>query len=489
MVKHNNVIEEAMKSLAATKEKVSTDPCRLKFHVTAPAFWINDPNGFSFFKGEYHLFYQHHPYSPEWGPMYWGHVKSKDLVHWEQLPIALAPDQEYDKDGCFSGSAIEKDGELYLMYTGNVWTGPDHDTDLKQVQCLAFSEDGVHFKKLLENPVIKEAPDGDVHPFHFRDPKVWKQGEFYYCILGSRTKSHIGQVLLYRSHDLIVWEFVNIAAKAEGNLGYMWECPDLFHLGGYDVLMMSPQGMEPEGNLYHNLHQAGYVLGSMDYDKGILSHGEFHLLDYGFDFYAPQTLTDDQGRRIMIAWMAMWESEMPEQSNSWAGAMTIPRELKMKKGKIFSTPVAELQQLRTDQVTYENIKISGEQSLDGISGEVFELEVAIDPKSAIQFGLKLRVGNQEETELLYDKDSGTLSLDRSVSGSGPTGVRSADIDLIDSMLKLHIFIDSSSVEVFVNGGEKVMTARIYPDKQSTGVTFFSDEQIEIIKVNKWGLSR
>lgn len=487
MNRHQKLIQEAAASVKEMRDKVNQSPWKPSYHLAPPAYWMNDPNGFSYYHGEYHLFYQHHPFSPDWGPMYWGHFKSRDLAHWEEAPIALAPSEEYDRDGCFSGSAIEKDGKLYLMYTGNQWTGPDHDKDLYQVQALAVSEDGITFEKVPENPVIDPAPEGDIHPYHFRDPKVWKKGDHYYCVLGSRTKEHAGQVLLYRSEDLYHWEFVNVAAKGEGNFGFMWECPDLFEIDGQTILMMSPQGMEPEGSLYHNLHQAGYVVGQLDYETGNLKHGEFELLDHGFDFYAPQTMEDPWGRRIMIAWMNMWESHMPEQEEGFAGAMTIPRELILENGKLKSKPVPELEKRRKNHKGYSNIRVEGESVLPGIEGNAVELKVTIDAKDASQFGLKLRAGNNEETELLYIKEERSIVLDRSLSGKGPGGIRRAEIELEDKLLTLHVFIDHSSVEVFINDGEKVMTARIYPEKDSTSIRFFSDKPIELLQVHKWDL--
>ena len=487
---HQQQLQKANQNIEKIKEKVAENHWRLQYHVVPQAYWMNDPNGFIYYKGEYHLFYQHHPYSPQWGPMYWGHAKSKDLANWQHLPIALAPSEEYDQDGCFSGSAIEKNGKMYLMYTGNVWTGPNQDTDLKQVQCLAVSEDGVNFEKLDKNPVISGVPQGNIHPFHIRDPKVWKHGGDYYCVLGSKTNEETGQILLYRSKNLKDWEFVNIAAKGEGNYGFMWECPDIFHLDGKDVLVMSPQGVNPEGDLYHNLHQAGYVLGHLNYDTGKFHCEPFELLDYGFDFYAPQTTKDDKGRRILIAWMAMWESKMPEQQYDWAGAMTLPRELKLVNGKILSQPVPELQSLRKDNVEYENIMLQGEQSLEGISGDCLELDVTINALTATHFGLKLRVDkeNEQETVLTYNVNEGTLSFDRNRAGVGPGGVRKAPVTLKDQKLNLRIFIDKSSVEVFVNDGEQVMTGRVYPNENATKIYLFANNQIEVTSLKKWDLN-
>lgn len=490
---HQENLAEAQETIDRLKEKVMAHHWYLNYHVSPPAQWMNDPNGFSFYQGEYHLFYQHHPFSTEWGPMYWGHVKSKDLVRWEHLPIALAPSEDFDRDGCFSGSAIEKDGKLYLMYTGNIFYGPNQDEELIQKQALAVSTDGIHFEKHTANPVIAKTPAGDIHPAHFRDPKVWQHDDgMYYCVLGSKTKTNTGQVLLYRSKDLIDWQFVSVMAKGEGNFGYMWECPDVFHLDGKDVLILSPQGMKPEGDHYHNLHQAGYVIGNLDYATGKLSHGEFHLLDYGFDFYAPQTMLDDKGRRIIIAWMSMWEDQMPTQAAGWAGAMTLPRIVELQGDRLITKPVPELEALRQNEVSYAGVKITNEHlTLKGIEGDCFELEMEADIEKASQFVLKLRVDTEtgEETMLRFDTATEKLTLDRTNSGEGEKGIRNVKVSTSNKKLTLQLFMDKSSVEVFINGGEQVMTARLYPNENATGIQFFAEGEVELTRVRKWELQR
>ncbi len=491
MNKHQQMIKNAHEELNKYKKSVTEHEWSLQYHVMPQANWMNDPNGFTMFNGEYHLFYQHHPYSPKWGPMYWGHVKSKDLVHWEHLPIALAPSEPYDIDGCFSGSAIEKDEKLYLFYTGNKWTGPDQDKDLKQVQCLAVSNDGVHFEKIDENPVIEAAPSGDIHPNHFRDPKVWKEGDYYYCVLGSQTKDRIGQVLLYRSADLMKWEFVNVMARGNGNMGYMWECPDLFSLAEQDVLVMSPQGVKPEGDLFHNLHQSVYVFGQLDLEQGNFQFNEFQLLDYGFDFYAPQTTVDGLGRRILVGWMAMWESDMPEQEHNWAGAITVPRILTIENDKLKCIPAPELETLRYDKVSYNNEQLDGENSFEDIHGNCLELNVVVDMKQATEFGVRVRMNKTgtEETVLTYDVEQEKIILNRDRSGKGPGGERKAPVELNNGKLQLTLFLDNSSLEVFIQNGEKVMTARIYPDAQSKGIEFFSNGEVDLLQLDKWSLKR
>ena len=267
---------------------------------------MNDPNGFVQYKGQYHMFYQHFPYKSVWGPMHWGHAVSRDLISWTYLPVALAPDQTYDKDGCFSGSAMEKDGRLYLMYTGHIITGPDKDNNYIQKQNMAVSSDGVVFEKLADNPVIdnSQIPEG-ASLKDFRDPKVFERDGSYYVVLGSNDGKGNGQILLYRSEDLIHWTFVNVMAQSDGTLGDNWECPDLFALGGRDVLLMSPQRVPAQGDDYRNLHSTTYMLGELDTVSGKFHYDAYLPVDYGFDFYAPQTTRDDQGRRIMIGWMDM----------------------------------------------------------------------------------------------------------------------------------------------------------------------------------------
>ena len=320
---------------------VNNDRYRLGYHVMAKAGWINDPNGFSYFKGYYHIFYQYYPYGSDWGPMHWGHARSKDLVHWETLPIALEPTIE---DGCFSGSAVEYDGKLWLIYTGHHYTDPNDQEQFYEDQNLAYSTDGIHFTKYEGNPVLT-TPSGNTK--HFRDPKVWQDGDTFYMVLGSQGEDGLGRALLYQSHNLIDWKELPILDKASNleDEGYMWECPDFFRLNGEDILLMSPQGLEPKGDKYRNLNQTGYLMGQLKEDF-TLSRSSFIEIDNGHDFYATQTLLTPDGRRVMIAWMNAWDSPMYEKADGWAGALTLPRDLVIRHGKIYHLPIKELKSLR-----------------------------------------------------------------------------------------------------------------------------------------------
>ena len=214
---------------------------RPQFHLTPMVGWMNDPNGFCYYKDEYHLFYQYHPYNTVWGPMHWGHAKSRDLLHWTYLPAALAPDTDADADGCFSGSALPMDdGRLMLMYTGVQPAGTGHKE--LQAQCVAIG-DGVDFTKLAENPVIGAAllPRG-YSEHDFRDPKIFRGKDgMIYCVVGNLHETRKGAILLLESEDGRGWRFVTELDASRGELGCMWECPDFFELDGHQVLLTSPQ--------------------------------------------------------------------------------------------------------------------------------------------------------------------------------------------------------------------------------------------------------
>lgn len=447
------------------------------YHIAAPKGWVNDPNGFSVFGGKYHFFYQHYPHGVDWGPMHWGHVVSKDLVNWEHLPIALMPGESYDNDGVFSGSGIEKDGKFYLLYTGNI-SLPDGGH--AQKQALAISDDGINFIKSEKNPVIDVPQDVDMSGVDFRDPKVWKHDGKYYVVIGSKTADQTkGEILIFDSNDLENWNYKNISARAEGNQGVMWECPNFAEIGDKDVLIISPIGIEPEDKKFLNNMDVIYSIGKLDYDSGIFSHGDFDMVDYGFDFYAPQITKMPDGRNILIGWLSMWNVPQPEKADGWTGQMTIPRELKIKNGKLFSKPINELKSLRTDKKIYKNLNLDKETKLDGIFGETGELCIKIDTKKNfsidIRNALKLSYNSAENIFKIIRHDS----VDENLNGE-----REAKISPCEE-LNIRIYIDKSSAEIFLNDGEIVFSVRIYPEETSTDIIFIPEDENFAIKEVKF----
>ncbi len=462
-----------------------------RYHLAAPFGWCNDPNGMCFYKGQYHFFYQHYPYAPQWGPMHWGHAVSDDLAYWKHLPIALKPDAPYEVGGgCFSGSAIEKDGKLYLMYTGHLSATPEEEAAIGyghiEFQCLASSEDGVHFEKSEKNPVIEDTDveDKDISIHDIRDPKVWEHNGKYYAVLGSRTPDMAhGQILLFVSKDLTkAWRLKAISARSEGNLGGMWECPNFAEIDGQDVLIFSPMDLRTDDGTFYHDKAAGVLIGKLNYKSGIFKHGDFQYLDKGFDFYAPQVMQTPDGRAVIIGWLDMWNVDMHEAKDGWAGQMTVPRELHVKNGKIFSTPVKELEKLRKwKPITFGNLVIDEATTFDGVSGEAYELVLTIDAAKSQKFSIALRASELEQTVLTYNAN-GTFKLDRTQAGeviNGIASVREIQIEPQDK-LKLHIFVDRSSVEVFINDGAEVLSARIYPKRTSQKIIFTPEDETLVI---------
>lgn len=440
---------------------VSNKRYRLGYHVSASGGWINDPNGFCYFKGYYHIFYQHYPYDAQWGPMHWGHARSKDLINWEHLPIALTPDSEgIDEGGCFSGSAIVKDDKLYLFYTGHHYYDDGDPEHFWQNQNIAVSEDGITFEKYANNPVIAAPPEDSTH--HFRDPKVWEEGGNYYMVLGNQLKDGKGRVILYKSQNLFEWEYIGEMSRSKtiDTEGFMWECPDFFSLDGNDVLLFSPQGVKPQGNRYLNLFQTGYFVGNFDRKTNNYERGEFYELDFGHDFYATQTMLAPDGRRLLFAWMAMWENHMPEKEDGWAGVLTFPRELKIKDKKLFMTPVREIEDLRIGKLSKGSINNKRTLLLDGQTNTA---EVKFNMTTTENFRIILSGSSDNHIiTLSYNEDSKTFELERSDrEGDNRFAVLTNHTDNFN----FHILLDKSSLEIFINNGEIVFTERFYSDEK------------------------
>lgn len=459
------------------------------FHVSPAVGWLNDPNGFSVYRGEYHIFYQYYPYDVKWGPMHWGHYKSNDLLHWEPLPAALAPDEPYES-GCFSGSAVETDdGRHLLMYTAHLeQTDPDGGTRVTQGQCVAFG-DGRDYQKYAGNPVLtaRALPDGG-SPQDFRDPKLWKEGEDYYAVTVNRTAGGAA-ALLYTSKDALNWSFVTTLAANHGEFGGMWECPDFFKLDGTAVLAVSPMHMKKQGLSFHSGHGVIAMLGDYDGSTHTFTRKKVQTVDYGLDFYAPQTLRTPDGRRIMIGWMQAWASSgcVPEGSK-WFGMLTVPRELSVKDGVLVQNPVRELEACRFAPVEHRNVTIQEKTSLEGVRGRIIDMTVIIDAaaSSCRSFTVSLAADQEHRTTVCYDLERDVISVDRSLSGSRQDIVhfRQMPVRKKDGKLTLRFLLDRFSMELFVNGGEQAFSAALYETPQEAdGIFFEADGRIsaDIIK--------
>lgn len=452
---------------------------RPRFHLTPWVGWMNDPNGFCWYRGEYHLFYQYHPYETKWGPMHWGHVVSADLLHWERRPCALAPDTGADHMGCFSGSAVPlPDGRLLLFYTGVSGTRERP----VQAQCAAVG-DGRVFRKAAENPVLRpEQQPAGFCSADFRDPKIWREDGRFYCVAAGRHQSELGAIELFESDDALHWKFDAVLDTSRDEFGRIWECPDFFPLDGRQVLLVSPQeiGAADDPEIHPGCASLA-ILGSYDAASHRFTRESVRLLDSGMDFYAPQTALTPDGRRVMVAWMHSWQNCGEEMSRNrrWNGRMTLPRELFVRDGRLCQRPVREIEALRFDEKRLSGLQLDGDADLTGFGGRYLDLCLTLHAGASPgcrALTLRFAQGRRHFTSIRWDASGGELVFDRTRSGTrrDVPHVRRVPAAPRDGKLTLRLILDGESAELFLNGGERTLTALIPTPVEEDGIALYSD---------------
>lgn len=448
-------------------------------HIAGEAGWINDPNGLCFFQGRYHVFYQHCPHSVEWGPMHWGHVSSEDLVTWRREPIALAPSIEADRDGCWSGSCVVgDDGRLYAYYTGHRWaTKKPERGNHDEVQCLAVSDDGIHFQK---HGVVVPNPE---HLSNFRDPKVWRQADTWCMVCGRQTREGRGQVVLFTSTDMFAWEFAGVLYECPDPNVRMLECPDLFALGDSWMLVFSAMGMKPKGFAARNYNNAGYVVGNWELGSAFVPRTEFRLCDWGHNFYAPQSFESPDGRRIQLGWMFAFGFEAPEQADGWCGQLTQPRELTLGADDVVrALPTAEVLQNLGPLVTYGPLTLRPNTEVrlaDDATCGAFELTIDLAASTAERIGLKVHeTADGSYLYVAYDAQIGCVVADRRATRCGNRGYRAVPVAC--DTLKLLVCADRGSVEVYVNDGEAVLSEMSFPGEGPRALTLVAESGTAVL---------
>ena len=471
--------------------------------------------------------------------MHWGHAVSDDMISWEYLPAAMAPDTEYDWAGCFSGTAITlPDGRQLLMYTG---CGDNSKDPLKkgrwlQTQCVAVSEEqedgSIEYVKHEGNPVIKEK-DLPEHcdAYEFRDPYIWRSPDGTYRALAAAGRTgEIGedgnylhekgtQLLLFRSDDCFSWEYEKVLFEDHHKIGVMWECPNFFKLDGKQILIASPMDMHAEADeaigsvRFPQGSNVCCIAGEYDEETDTFTpDGGYEPVDIGLDFYAPQVMEAPDGRRIMIGWMqdpkngnfADAQEDLSRPGLLYAvpmdhpdgyvhgaegahtfGQMTVPRELSYRDGKLYQWPVREFCEYRKDRLDYDGVLLKDEErSFDGISGRSIELEIEIAPREVgaalyREFTIDFAKDEDHFIRLSYKPARSLITIDRSHSGqcSEITARRSYRAKYADGSLSLRILIDKWSAEVFVNGGEQAMSLTYYTPAEADKITFTADGSV------------
>ena len=438
---------------------------RPQLHLTAPQNWMNDPNGLIYYQGMYHIFYQHFPYTCEWGTMHWGHAVSRDLIHYEHLPIALYPSKYYDRNGCFSGSAIEYQGKMYLYYTAIRYAkeNPEYihvqysDDDLIASQAVVISEDGYHFDnrdcKHLVVDVIKDQNLGDVR--HTRDPKVWIGHDGYiYMGVGSKVSNgcgYDGEVLFYKSVDGVHFTYQN--RFIDSSIGDMWECPDILTIDKQDYMIFSPENIDvaPRPN-------SNAVIMPVAFDEKTCSLTKldtYMYLDYGLDFYAPQTFVDEYKNRVMFGWLRM---RKPVEGENWCGMLTMPRVLTQKDGHIYQQVHPHIQKLfnqKTDTIDFD---------------EPFLMRISmLENEDVFLGGLHLYI---QDDCLWCNREAISIHEDKvcNLTHTPPLNQR----------YDLEIYYDGQVFEIFINDGYYVLSQIVYKIiKEQTKI-----KNIELYKLSK-----
>jgi fructan beta-fructosidase len=478
---------------------------RPQYHFTPAKNWMNDPNGPVYYKGEYHLFYQYNPFGNVWGHMSWGHAVSRDLVHWEHLAVAIP---EENGIMIFSGSTVvdwhnssglckeantAEPSCLVAIYTGH--------TETLQTQNLAYSNDrGRTWMKYAGNPVL------DLHMQDFRDPKVfWHEASHKWLMVAALPTLH--KVRFFGSTDLKHWNALSDFGPAGGTAG-VWECPDLF------PLPVEGEAGQTRWVLSINLNPGGPAGGSADqYSVGQFDGTTFvnanpadQVLwaDYGKDFYASTSFSDIpamDGRRIWLGWLLNWEYGREVPTFPWRGVQSIPRAASLKRFpegiRLMQSPVKELETLRQSHVSLGEMDVAaanGALLAKRVRGDALEIIAELDRGSSAEAGIRVREGKDEATAIGVDWAKQEVFVDRAHSGDVafdekfpgrhagpllPTGSK---------RVKLHIFVDRSSVEVFVNDGATVISDAIFPSRESQGIELYSNEgQARIVKLEVWNL--
>jgi sucrose-6-phosphate hydrolase SacC (GH32 family) len=414
----DDAIAKAIASVDKARPRAEADPSKPIFHITAPANWINDPNGPIFHGGFYHMFYQHNPYGDNWGHMHWGHVRSRDLVKWEHLPIALWPSLETGEEHVFSGcTAINGRGQPLIFYT-SIKKGKSA-TDFAEQWAAAGRQDLLKWQKHSANPVLTESLHGETKIYDWRDPFVFQHQDRTFMVLGgnlNRGKGGQAIVALYeaQSKDLTAWKYHGILFTHPDEKVPNIECPNFFPLDGKFVLVVSPHG------------KVQYFVGDFDLATYKFKPEKRGLMDASSTYYAPNCMLDPHGRRIMWGWLRGFKEGL-----GWNGCLTLPRILKLdKNGDLAQFPVPELEKLRTNEMKLGNIPFEpGTNSLAGDMPSTIELAA----------------------ELHCDKATGlTLRVIRHASPKDVVNFSAQELGLIEGKNDLRLFVDRSVVEVYAN---------------------------------------
>ncbi|MCC6699651.1 MAG: glycoside hydrolase family 32 protein [Candidatus Hydrogenedentes bacterium] len=457
----NPAIEQAMQAVRDATPKAESDPARPMYHFHPPAQWMNDPNGPVFHNGYYHMFYQHNPYADSWEHMHWGHARSKDLAHWEHLPIALWPSKELGENHCFSGCATRlPDGKPIIFYTSIGDRLPE------QWAALPLDDDLLTWQKHPKNPFFTEA----LHPhkvYEWRDPYAFQAGGKTWLVCGGNlNKSEGGQaaVSLYRAEDpeLTQWTFVSTLFQHPDAAIKNIECPNFVRVGDKWVLIISPHG------------PVQYFMGTFDPDKATFTWDTRGIVDHG-TYYAPNGLYDESGRHILWGWLNGFPPE-----KGWNGCLSLPRVLSIDQGMLVQTPAPELAVLRGNGSKLENLQIANASQLLA-EGDMLELRVTLAMNGAAAAGLHVRRSANGTGGATIRLTNDAIDV-AGTKASVPEPIGNRAIDLI-------VYLDKSVMEVYADGGRVCVTRVIDAPPDAQRLELFSEGgATTFVRAESWPMS-
>lgn len=465
--------------LEKIRQQTATSAYRPRYHTAPTSGLLNDPNGFSFFNGQWHLFYQSFPYGPVHGLKSWVHLVSDDLVTWKDLGPALLPDTPYDAQGVYSGSAHVIGDRLFLMYTGNV---RDQSWTRHPYQNGAWMDQDNHITK-LKQPLFGQ-PNHTTD--HFRDPQLLEKAGHYYALLGAQNATdQQGKIALFTSDNLTDWQDCGYLNFSKQNLGYMIECPNLIWINQQPVLIFCPQGLDKKLLDYQNIYPNTYLIGQ----QCDLSQAEFKsnqslaLLDHGFDVYASQAFNAPDGKAYLVSWLGLPDIEYPTDQENWAHCLSLIKQLTLKNGRVYQQPVPAIKKLRQKQsLLRDKVAPAQEKTLVEKPGQQYELQLTLP--ADIQGSLQLFRDQSQKQGFKINfntNQAAHLEIDRSQAGQQfalDYGTKRQVELTAHHPLFLDIFVDNSICEIFVNHGEFVFSQRIFPQLQAAKqITLEADQEI------------
>lgn len=451
--------------ISKIKENAASSPWHTNFHIEPPYGLLNDPNGFSFFKGKWQLFYQYFPFGAAHGLKSWVQTESTDLVHFEETGTILTPNTPLDSHGMYSGSAMQFGDKLFIFYTGNV---RDENWMRQTYQNGVLLDSEGNWEKVPQTLITQ--PE-DVTS-HFRDPQIFYFDGDYYALIGAQNTEKKGFIKLYKAarDDYKQWSFLSDLDFANDQTAYMMECPNLVFVDQQPVLLYCPQGLDKEVLDYDNIYPNMYKLGDAFIPETgqITNISPIQNLDYGFECYATQGFNAPDGRALTVSWLGLPDVAYPTDKYDYQGVLSLVKELTIKDGKLYQYPVQAITSLRKDDgQSFAN---------QTATPNVYELELNFAKDSQTELVL---FSDQEGKglSLKVDTEKGEIVIDRSQAGEqyaleyGQT--RSCLIE--PGQLKANIFIDKSVFEIFINKGEKVFSGRVFPNEDQTGILLKSGE--------------